>query len=86
MKLNPYERLKRVGKEFAEAVKYRHTATMFTLSKKEVEQNNYSLLEIYQRTAAAQQVGYEVHLVVRNDDTLVIQYVKAPPPTPVVFW
>lgn len=85
MKLNPYERLKQIGREYADAVKYRHTANMFSLSKKEIDENNYSLREIYQRTAAAQQIGYEVHLVIRND-VLFIEYVQSPPQMPMAFW
>lgn len=80
-KENSYQLLKEIARTFANNVKYRHTALMFELSKDDIKSSGYSLLELYERTLAAQQLGYDVVLSVEND-RLKIKYVKQPPPIP----
>lgn len=77
---NPYNRLKERFREYVEDCEYRHTRTMFTLTKN-VLSGPLNLTDVYERTMAADQLGYDVVLSC-NKDGMTIQYKKKIPDIP----
>ena len=73
--INPYTRLLMDIRAFCGELKYRPTKTMFFIKKADLRGSSYSLDDIYERTRAAEQLGYEVH-VIAEDDGLRFNYVK----------
>ena len=61
MAINPYQRLLDKIVSFCGSLKYRHTVLMFTYPKEELDAN-WSMKQLYERVAAADQLGYDVKL------------------------
>lgn len=77
---NPYVVLLEEIREHCRKIKYRHTKQMRHYPKARLSEG-WSLLNLYERVAAAKQLGYDV--VLKADDTgLVVNYVKEVPATP----
>jgi hypothetical protein len=57
---NPYQRLKRLAQEWHNKVTFRRTVFMFRYG--EVKTGTYSLADLFERTKAAEQLGYEVQV------------------------
>lgn len=72
---NPYTRLVESARQFAFNVKYRHRREMFRYPEA-TTQKGYRLDDLYQRVAAADQLGYDVELKCTEKGELVVQYVK----------
>ena len=81
-RMNPYERLKREFLRYVSAAMYRHTATMWHYPKDKLS-DGWNLSDLYERTAAAEQVGYDVVLRAKEHG-LVVCYVKKLPPEPMI--
>ncbi len=79
----PYQRLLDDAQDFARKVKYRHTVKMWHYPKDDLGKA-WALTELYQRTAAAEQLGYDVVLEAMTDG-LVVRYVKQVPEAPWAF-
>lgn len=79
-RINPYQRLLEEIRSYIRKVKYRHTKTMWIYPKK-VLTDGWDLGFLYQRTAAAEQLGYDVQLKA-TEEGLVVQYVKKIPEPP----
>jgi hypothetical protein len=75
MKKNPYTALLERAKQYAFDVKYRHRTHMFTYPKAAQQDCSYRLDELYQRVAAADQLGYDAQITTK-DGALIVQYVK----------
>lgn len=82
-RINPYLQLKERGKAWADAIKYRHETGMWKYPKDKLTES-WRLDDLYERTKAAEQLGYEV-ICVATDDGLSIRYRKKLPPTPWEF-
>lgn len=74
MRTNPYNTLLSQAKKFAFSVKHPHTRTMWLYPKDKLAEN-WSLDGLAHRVQAADQLGYDVKLVV-EDGALVVKYVK----------
>jgi len=72
----PYQRLLEDVQDFATRVKFAHRKTMWIYPKKELD-GTWNLDELYERVAAADQLGYDVRLI-SNDEGLLVQYIKRP--------
>ena len=81
--MNPYTRLQKVASEFATKVFTRRQVGMFTIPKEKLN-DTYSMRETYERTHAAQQLGYIVELVA-DGQGLRIVYVERLPQRPWQF-
>lgn len=75
-RINPYERLRRTGVEFARKVRFPAMKNMFFLG--------WSLRDVYERVAAAETLGYDVVLKAKPDG-LYIEYVEKRPDAPWEF-
>lgn len=73
---NPYTALVERCRQYAFNVKHRHRKTMFTYPKVSGDQTGYRLDDLYQRVAAADQLGYDVELVTCANGDLQVQYVR----------
>lgn len=80
---NPYQRLKEIGMEWANKIKYAHTKTMFYYPKSRLSEK-WELRDLFERTAAAEQLGYEVVLEA-TDLGLEVKYRKKAPDVPWEF-
>ena len=79
-RINPYTRLLNEIKEFCGSVMYRSEKEMWYYPIKKLG-SEWNLDDLYQRTAAANQLGHEVH--VRADKKgLIVTYVKELPYVP----
>ena len=76
----PYQHLIEKCKEWAFSVVYPHRSTMFVVPKGRLSEGWY-LLDVYERTKAADQLGYDV-LLVAADSGLEMSYRKRPDATP----
>lgn len=76
-RVTPYERLLDDVKEFARSVVFATKRTMFLYPKATLKESAWNLEDLYERTKAADQLGYDVRLVA-GDDGLKVQYVKRP--------
>lgn len=81
--VSPYEQLRLRAKEWATAVLYPHSVGM-RFYKKESLANGFRLDDLYERVAAAEQIGYDVVLVAM-DNGLHVRYRKRPPAVPWQF-
>lgn len=72
----PYQRLLEDVMKFASGVKYAHRKTMWTYPKARLGEH-WDLSDLNARVAAADQLGYDVRLV-SKDEGMVVQYVKRP--------
>jgi hypothetical protein len=81
--VTPYQRLLEDARDFARKVKYRHRTTMWLYDKAKLG-TGWSLVDLYERTAAAEQLGYDVVLEA-NENGLLVKYVKKVPETPWEF-
>ena len=61
MAINPYQRLLDKIVSFCDSLKDRHPRIMFTYPKEELN-TNWSMPQLYERVAAADQLGYDVKL------------------------
>ena len=77
---NPYTRLLGEIKEFCFKVEFRHVKVMWNYPKNRLGEG-WELSSLYQRTQAAEQLGYDVQLVA-NDEGLSVQYKKKTPSIP----
>jgi hypothetical protein len=80
---NPYQMLLEDAKKYAREAKYRRAVLMWTYDKAKLG-NGWSLNELYERTAAAKQLGYDVVLEATADG-LCVKYVKTVPDAPWAF-
>ena len=79
----PYSRLLNKIKKFSEELKLAHTANMFAISKQDLGKS-YGFQDIWERTMAAQQIGYEV--VIKADlEGIHINYRKTVS-VPTMWW
>ena len=76
----PYQRLLDDIKDFCSKVRFRHEAGLFWYRKDKLRAG-HSLDDLYERVAAAEQLGYEVYLVAK-DDGLHARYRKKAPEVP----
>lgn len=84
---NPYQRLLEDFQLFANSVKYPRRLSMFWFSRPDlIAGKSWSLREVYERTQAANTLGYDV-VIVADKDGLTIQYRKRPdrPPYQIDF-
>ncbi len=75
MPKNPYTELKRRIDQFAYDVTYRHRRAMWHYPKDQLRTQRWELRDLAERVAAAEQLGYEVHLKM-DDGNLYVEYVK----------
>lgn len=73
---NPYNRLLGKAKDFAFRVKYPRCKTMWVYPRARIDEA-WRLGDLYERTKAADQLGYDVKIVA-GDNGLEVQYVKRP--------
>lgn len=78
--ITPYTRLLSQVKQWVHSATYRHTTAMFMFPKAKLG-IGWSVLDLYERTKAADQLGYDV-IVKAADDGLHVQYIKRVPPIP----
>jgi hypothetical protein len=82
--ITPYQRLLTEFREFASKIYYPHTKTMWVYPKGKLGER-WNLYDLAERTAAAEQLGYDVVLKYVNDGDnpgLCVQYRKKPPLRP----
>ncbi len=79
-RFNPYLDLKEKFRNFAAECEYRHDKTMFTYRKAELNKD-WSFEQLYERVAAADQLGYDVGLFATSEG-LVVKYLKKLPSRP----
>jgi len=79
--MNPYTRLLEKCSVWSVKVRCPKTRRMFTFANVEHGSGRYSLNDVFQRTAAADQLGFDVRLRVSGKD-LVAEYVERPPEPP----
>lgn len=78
--INPYERLKREFREYASAIEYPHTKVMWRYPKERLHEG-WTLANLAERVAAAEQIGYDV-ILQSDDEGLRVIYRKKRPSTP----
>lgn len=78
--VTPYARLLEEIQDFGRKVRYPHTVTMWNYPKANLS-SSWRLDDLWERTQAAEQLGYEVNLVA-NDEGLRVVYRKKAPPIP----
>ncbi len=76
-RVNPYTRLLGEIKEFCHKVKYRPTKVMWHYPLNKLG-DKWTLSDLYQRAAAANQLGYEVHVRAEEQGLVVIYVAEAP--------
>ncbi len=76
----PYQRLLDDIKEWTRKVRFRHEKVMWNYPKGRLKEG-WSLNDLWERVAAAEQLGYDVQLVA-NDDGLRVYYRKRVPDVP----
>jgi hypothetical protein len=76
-RVTPYQRLLDSFREFARGVVWPNRRLMWSYPKARLHEG-WNMTELYQRVAAAKQLGYEVHLSA-TDEGLHVHYVKARP-------
>lgn len=83
-RINPYEHLRRQFAEFARKVQVPRTKGMWLYPKDKLG-SNWQLVDLYERVAAANQMGYDVVLVAQPDG-LNVRYVEKRPTPPSNIW
>lgn len=81
--ITPYQRLLDDAQKFASAVEYRARKLMWSYPKEKLGAS-WTLKDLAERTAAAEQLGYDVQIV-NKDDGLHVYYVKKLPDRPWSF-
>lgn len=81
-RLNPYQRLLKEVVQFCREVRYPRRIEMFYYSKKELKSSTFNLNELYERTKAADDLGYDVMLEANEAVGLIVRYVKKRPDIP----
>jgi hypothetical protein len=79
-RINPYVALRDKCARWARDVLYPRRVEMFTYPRNKL-QIGWNLVELYERTRAADQLGYDVVLSTTTE-TLVVTYRKRPPTPP----
>ena len=79
--ITPYERLRREAAQWAFSVANPIRRRMFTFSKDKLGLG-WSLFDVKERVAAADQLGWNVEIVVDANGDLVFRYVQRPPDAP----
>lgn len=77
---NPYQRLLERIQKFCFDLQYPHTRTMFFFPKEKLS-IGWDLKDVYERTAAAGQLGYDV-ILEHRENGLFINYRKKMPVIP----
>ena len=84
-RVTPYQRLFKEVQEFVFSVKYPQKADLFFYSKSEINSGSaWRLDAVYQRTMAAQSLGYEV-IITADGNGLQMSYRKKPDYTELPF-
>ena len=78
---NPYQRLLDEIMEWCQKVIYRHEVTMWVYPKNRLVEG-WELHTLYERTKAAEQLGYDV-ILVATDEGLRVSYKKQIPFIPI---
>jgi len=73
-RINPYTRLLSQIKKYVHDIQYRQKIIMWRYPKNKLN-DSWNLKDLYERTAAAGQLGYEVKLIA-SDAGLEIHYIK----------
>ena len=73
--INPYTKLLHKIKEFCFNIKYPYLISMWFYEKNSLKTTQWKLLDLYERAAAAEQLGYEV-IIAAEDDGLNVYYRK----------
>ena len=76
----PYQRLLQSFREFVDKCQFRHRKTMWHYPKARLHEG-WKLSDLWERTAAAEQLDYDVQLLAKEDG-LHVQYVKKIPDRP----
>jgi hypothetical protein len=79
-RINPYQRLLETFREYWRGVEYAQRKTMWRYARDSLGKN-WSLVDLDQRVAAAQQIGYDV-ILISDDEGLLVQYRKKHPDMP----
>lgn len=75
-RINPYDRLKQEAKKWALKVAYPLRKTMWRYPKADLlRDGGWHLADLWERVAAAEQLGWRVELTA-SDEGLVVTYVK----------
>lgn len=80
-RISPYTRLKKIASEWAVKALYPHARPMWCYPRNKLESKSWCLAALYERTAAAEQLGYDVKLKA-TDSGLEVKYVKKVPELP----
>ena len=78
--ITPYQRLMDDFKAFANTVEFRKRKNMWTYPKNKLNER-WPLKDLYERVAAADQLGYDVRLLATEGD-LEVQYIEKNPKRP----
>jgi hypothetical protein len=78
--ITPYQRLLDDFREYAGKVECRRRKPMFFIPKNRLSEG-WRVDDIYERTAAAEQLGYDV-ILIADLDGLRIRYIEKVPPKP----
>ena len=79
-RLNPYQMLLKEITDFCRKLQFPHTRTMFIYPKEKLN-TGWSLTDLYERTAAAKQLGYDT-VIEATDQGLIVRYRKELPTIP----
>lgn len=78
--ISPYERLMNEFKRFANDVEFRKKITMWVYPKNKLTES-WQVKDLYERVAAAEQLGYDVQLFA-TDGGLEVRYIQKNPKRP----
>jgi hypothetical protein len=73
----PYSRLRSAVLKYISRVNYPQRATMFVYQKDRLDEG-WSLRQLAERTAAADQLGFDTRLKIDSAGNLVVEYAKRP--------
>lgn len=79
--ITPYRRLKDAARKFAASIEYAPTRRMWTYPKDKLG-HQWKLEDLWERTKAAEQIGYDVVLEAHDTEGLIVRYRKKPDQTP----
>lgn|GEM_PF-6513971 len=80
-RFNPYTALKQTFTEYVNAVEFARRKNMWFYPKDKLSSATWSLSDLWERTAAAEQLGYDVVLTA-SDKGLIVTYRKKHPDRP----
>jgi hypothetical protein len=81
--ISPYARLLNEFRDYVNGIDFRRRARMWTYPKEKLAQSQWYLYDLAERTSAADQLGFDVQLKVK-DGALEVWYIKRPPDRPMV--